>query len=202
LRTHGYHTAVFTQNILFSPNNHLDSGFDEFHNVDELLDRRLLTKLVRRVSDGSASPLRLPARYLRKMVAPRLLLDNMYDWITASDERSPFFLFANVLAPHFPWTVPPRFLPRGEGFNPKYLLKSDFLTLKKQWEFNSGKRQVTETHRRIWRLLYDACIMHVDSEIGRFLNRLRRWKGWQNTIVVPPITVRCWGTTVALLGTY
>ncbi len=184
LRSQGYRTAAFSQNMLFSPSNHLDHGFDEFHDVEELLGSRLHTRVIQRMSDGAGGPLRLAARYVRKMIAPRLVLDTMYDWIAARADAAPFFLFANVLAPHFPWTVPPSMVPRGAGFSPKYLLRSDFVTLKKQWEYNAGKRAVTETHRRIWRQLYDASIRHVDSEIGRFLNRLRRLKGWENTIVV------------------
>ena len=184
LRRHGYHTAAFSQNMLFSPSNHLDNGFDEFHDVEELLGSRQGTRLIRRMADKATGPVRAVSRYLRKMIAPRVVLDSMHDWDGAHDGKMPFFLFANVLAPHFPWTVPPTTLLRGERFNPKYLLKSDFVTLKKQWEFDSGKRQVTEQHRRIWRQLYDAAIMHVDGEIGRFLSRLRRLKGWENTIVV------------------
>lgn len=184
LRSQGYRTAAFSQNMLFSPSNHLDSGFDEFHDVEELLAARLRTKVVQRLSDNASGPWRLPARYLRKMIAPRLMLDGMHDWVGACAEDTPFFLFANILAPHFPWTIPPAMMPRGEGFSAKYLLKSDFVTLKKQWEFNSGKRQFSETHRRVWRQLYDAAVRHVDREVGRFLDRLRRLKGWENTIVV------------------
>ncbi|HBY96440.1 MAG TPA: hypothetical protein DEP84_21270 [Chloroflexi bacterium] len=184
LRSAGYRTAAFSQNMLFSRENHLDDGFDEFFNVDELLNSRSQTRFVRQVADGSQGPWRLAARYVRKMIAPRLVLDNMYDWIKARGGQEPFFLMANALAPHFPWTVPPDILLRQEGFNPKYLLKPDFVTLKKQWEFNAGTREVTETHRRIWRVLYDASIVHVDREVGRFLRRLGRWRGWENTIVV------------------
>ena len=184
LRSRGYRTAAFSQNMLFSPANHLDRGFDEFHNVEEFFGARRLTRLIQRLADGSGGPGRLAARYVRKMIAPRLLLDNLYAWIQANAKQTPVFLFANILAPHFPWTVPPRFLPRDDGFHLKYLLNSDFLTLKKQWEFNAEKRAVTDKHRRIWRLLYDASIRHVDSEVGRFLNRLRQWEGWPNAIVV------------------
>jgi arylsulfatase A-like enzyme len=183
LSSQGYRTAAFSQNMLFSPNNHLDKGFDEFHGVEELLSSRLGTRLVKRLANNSPEPIRQVSRYLRKMIAPSLVLDSMLEWIKARTEKSPFFLFTNILAPHFPWTVPPRVLLRS-GFNPKYLLKPDFVTLKKQWEFNSGKRRVTDQHRRVWRQLYDASILHVDAEIGRFLNRLRQLKGWENTIVV------------------
>jgi arylsulfatase A-like enzyme len=184
LGRNGYRTAAFSQNMLFSRENHLDNGFEEFHDVEELLGTRAHTKLLARLADKSSGPVRMASRYLRKMIAPRLVLDSMHDWVKDRSDSRPFMLFANVLAPHFPWTVPPSVLLRGQGFNPTHLLKSDYVTLKKQWEFNSGKRQVTDEHRRIWRQLYDASIVHVDAEIGRFLSRLRRMKGWENTIVV------------------
>jgi len=184
LRSHGYRTAAFSQNLLFSPQNHLDQGFDEFYSVEELLSSHRMTRLIQRLSGDSPRQVRLAARYLRKMIAPRLLLDNMFAWIKAWDRKTPFFLFANVLSPHFPWTLPIGFLPRGDGFNLKYLLNYDLLTLKKQWEFNSGKRQVTDTHRRVWHTLYDASIRHVDSEIGRFVEQLRQLAGWEETILI------------------
>jgi arylsulfatase A-like enzyme len=184
LRSHGYRTAAFSQNLLFSPQNHLDQGFDEFYSVEELLSSHRMTRLIQRLSGDSPRQVRLVARYLRKMIAPRLLLDNMLAWIKTWDRKTPFFLFANVLSPHFPWTLPPGFLPHGEGFKLKYLLNYDFLTLKKQWEFNSGKRQVTDAHRRVWHTLYDAAIRHVDSEIGRFIERLRQSPGWEETIFI------------------
>ena len=184
LKSQGYRTVAFSQNMLFSSSNHLDVGFDEFHDVEELLGSRGFTRAIQRLADRSPRPVRLSARYARKTIAPRLLLDRMFDWIQKNDENTPFFAFANVLAPHFPWTLPPGFLPHEEGFKLKYLLKSDYLTLKKQWEFNSGKRQVTEDQRHIWRMLYDASVRHADSEIGRFLRRLDGWKGRKDTILI------------------
>jgi arylsulfatase A-like enzyme len=184
LRSQDYHSAAFSQNMLFSSDNNLDEGFDEFLNVDELLDSQFHTKLLKSIANDSIRPLRLTARYVRKLIAPRLVLDNLLEWIKARDPRSPFFLMANVLAPHFPWTLPPRFFPRDKEFSFRYLLRSEYLTLKKQWEYNSGKRNVSDEHRRAWHLLYDAAIRHVDSEIGKFIEQLRRWKGWENTILV------------------
>lgn len=184
LGRHGYRTAAFSQNMLFSTANHLDNGFEEFHDVEELLGARAHTKLVRQLADKASGPVRMASRYVRKMIAPRLVLDSMHDWVNAHTDKRPFFMFANVLAPHFPWTIPPTMLLRNTGIKPSYLMKSDLITLKKQWEFNAGKQQVTDEQRQIWRQLYDASIQHVDAEIGRFVSRLRRTKGWENTIVV------------------
>ena len=184
LRSQGYYSAAFSQNLLFSPDNHLDDGFDEFHSVDDLFDTRVSTKTIQRMSTWADTPFYKIARYVRKMIAPRVLLDNIYNWITGRNGQIPFFLLANILSPHFPWTLPPNFLPLREEINLKHLFTSDFITLKKQWEFNSRKREVTETHRRVWRVLYNASVRHVDYEIGRFLKRLRSWEGWKNTVIV------------------
>ncbi len=177
----GYHTVAFSQNMLFSPNHHL-GGFDEFYDLETLLGSRLLTRFVQRMSDVSAGPLRRAARYVRKMITPRLLLDAMYDWISARDEKEPFFLMANVANAHYAWAPPPDILLQIR-LNPKYLLKQDFVALD-PFAFNAGKRQVTEVHRRVWHSLYNAAIMHVDREVGRFLHYLRRWRRWRNTIIV------------------
>ena len=184
LKTQGYRSAAFSQNMLFSSDNHLEEGFDEFHNVEDFLRSRASTRIVQRLANDSIRPVHLAARYIRKMIAPRIVLDNIFRWIQTNDEETPFFLLANVLAPHFPWTLPLRYIPRGDGLSPKHFLKSEFLTLKKQWEFNSGIQPVTQEHRRIWRTFYDAAITHVDDEVGRFIRRLRKWKGWDNTILV------------------
>jgi arylsulfatase A-like enzyme len=184
LHGQGYKTAAFSQNMLFSPDNHLEEGFDEFHDVEELLASRPFTKIVQRLSGGSRNSVRLVSRYVRKMIAPRLLLDNLFDWIVSNHGKQPYFVMANVLAPHFPWTLPLQYLPRGEAFHLKYLLKPEYVTLKKQWEFNSGKRPVTQKHQEVWASLYDASIRHVDSEVGRFVERLRKVDGWENTILV------------------
>lgn len=183
LGTAGYRTAAFSQNMLFGPQNHLERGFDEFHAIDDLLKSRWTSRQIVKLSDRSTRPWGLAARYLRKMIAPRRLLDSAADWIGRAGSQ-PFFLMANVLAPHFPWTVPPGIMLRERLLHPRYLLKRDYLTLKEQWKFNSGRRAVTDAHRRCWRRLYDASVVHADREIGRFLERLRGTSRWQDTVVV------------------
>ena len=182
LRSIGYCTAAFSQNMLFSPNHHL-GGFEEFYEIEGILNSRSLARFVQRISDASTGFRRKAARYVRKVLSPRLLLDDVYDWIRARNAKDSFFLMLNITNAHYPWAPPPDILLRRVGLNLKYLLNEDFLTLK-PFEFNSGQRQVSEAHRQIWCRLYDAALMHMDREVGRFLRRLTRWRGWQNTIVV------------------
>lgn len=95
----------------------------------------------------------------------------------------PFFVMANLVNTHYPWTPPLDILLRHFRLNPKYLLKSEF-SVPAPWQFNSGRQSVTAVHRRVWRSLYDGAIMHVDRELGRFLRRLQQWPGWQDLSVI------------------
>jgi arylsulfatase A-like enzyme len=185
LRRDGYRTAAFSHNPLFSPAHGLGEGFEEFHEMDDLAVGRLRARLLGRVIDRSGGAVRALAQYGRRTIAPRLVLDAAERWITERQaERAPYFLFANLLAPHFPWAVPFRTLLRAGALRPRYLLRRDFLTLKDNWAFNAGLTPVTQAHREGWRRLYDAAVMQADKEVGRFLRRLSRRRGWDNTIVV------------------
>jgi arylsulfatase A-like enzyme len=90
---------------------------------------------------------------------------------------------ANITNVHYPWAPPPKALLREVGFNLR-LLRNRELFEPMPFQFNSGKRAVTKLHRQVWLALYHAALTHVDREVGRFLQRLQRWRGWQNTIVV------------------
>lgn len=183
LRSHGYRTAAFSQNFLFSPKYQL-GGFDEFHDMDELRKAHPLLRTIRDESSG-AGGLRNSAvmGYVRKLTGLRLFLDAMLGWIEGLNGKTPFFLMANSTQAHYPWAPPPAALWREMGFNAR-LLRNRELSAPRPFQFNSGKLKVTKTHRQSWLALYNAAITHVDREVGRFLHRLRRWRGWQNTIVV------------------
>jgi arylsulfatase A-like enzyme len=183
LQSHGYRTAAFSQNILFSPKYHLGQ-FQEHHDLDEVWNSHPLFRTMRETSNGSgATQIAVAIRYIRKLTGLRLFLDAMLGWIKAPSEATPFFLMANVANVHYPWAPPPEALWREVGLNLR-LLRNRELFEPKPFQFNSGKRSVTKVHRQFWGALYHAALAHVDREVGRFLRRLRRWKGWSNTIVV------------------
>jgi arylsulfatase A-like enzyme len=182
LHSAGYRTAAFSQNLLFGPDRWQD-GFEEFHEVDAVLDSRPVPRFVQGMARRSKGLRRRVAGYARKVIAPRLLLDDLLDWIEAGDSTVPFFVMANITTAHYAWAPPPGILLRHLGSSPRNLLKQEMTTLR-PFAFNSGRRRVTPSHRQMWHSLYDAAIMHADREVGRFLERLRRWSGWQNTIVV------------------
>ncbi|MCC6456192.1 MAG: sulfatase [Caldilineaceae bacterium] len=168
----GYRTAAFSSNILFSPRHFLDKGFDEFHELDNLMESQQIAKLVKSLSDQPAGFGRQPARYARKSMTPRLLLDAVNQWLRQQDDgRTPLFTVINLANVHYPWAVPPDLLLKNFRFNPKYLLQQEFASLD-PFAFNSGRRQVSDLHREIWQTLYNAALIHVDREVGRFLKAI------------------------------
>jgi arylsulfatase A-like enzyme len=183
LHSHGYRTVAFSQNFLFSPKYQFGE-FDEFHDMDEVMKSHPLLGGVRWTSNESGGLQNSAViRYIRKLTGLRRFLDAMYDWIEAQREGTPFFLMANVANAHYPWAPPPELFWRAIGFK-LGLLRNRELFAPNPFQFNSGKRQVTKTHRHVWLALYNAAVSHIDREVGRFLRRLRRWRGWENTIIV------------------
>ena len=178
----GYKTAGFSQNPLFTPDHHFDY-FGEFYGPEDLHGPRESPVQSEQTVSRPTNLLDQAGRYLRKMSRPRYFFDRIGDWIQTQDESSPFLLIANLLNIHYPWAPPPDILLKRLRLDTRYLLKSDHMTLQ-PWQFNSGLKQVTPSHRRIWRSMYDAAIAHTDRELHRFFERLRQWPGWQNLIVV------------------
>ena len=182
LSENGYQTAAFSQNILFSGQHYLADGFREFYHLEDFLNlprRKAQNQRKRRMfgADGAVTG------YLRKLRGPRLLFDKMTRWLNALDDETPAFLMTNITNAHYPWAPPLDLLLPKLGSDIGNVCKRDFVTLD-PFRFNSGISQVTDTHRRMWLAFYDAAIMHVDREVGRFLRRLSRWEGWSNTIVI------------------
>lgn len=182
LRLAGYTTAAFSHNTLFSPAHHFDY-FDEFYGLEDLPGSELLSGWL---GHGSAHAPRLVEQighYLEKVRRPRAFFGAIYQWIQAQDVNTPFFLMANLINTHYPWAPPPHILLKQLGFRPKRFLQPDLLALD-PWRFNSGLKQVTAEHRRLWHVLYDGALRHVDRELGQLLNRLQTWRGWRDLVVV------------------
>lgn len=182
LRSAGYRTAAFSQNTLFSPQYQLAAGFDDFFESEQLFNQRGWARVLNRYARNKKAWGYKFSNYLRKLIGTRLLLTDMNQWIRSQDQQTPYFIMANITGVHYPWTAPADILIR-RGINLKHLLQEDWVTLR-PYHFNSGKRPVTEAHRQHWHALYDAALTYVDREIGRFLNQLRRWSGWQNSILI------------------
>jgi arylsulfatase A-like enzyme len=122
-------------------------------------------------------------RYWKKMSGLRRSFDSMYQWLAARDARTPVFMMANITSAHYPWAPPLAVLWRRLGRDVRYLNNQEFVT-PSPFRFNSEKQKVSDQHRRTWRALYEAAIIHLDQELGRFLSLLRRWSGWSNTVLI------------------
>lgn len=182
LSSAGYRTAAFSQNPLFSPTHHFDF-FDEFYGPDDLGVSGEMSDPHGDGPAGLAHVIGRARRYLGKVSRPRVLFDRILEWINVHGTDVPFFLMTNLPSAHYPWAPPLDILLKQLQFDVRHLLRFEYATLD-PWRHNAGLRHVTARHRDMWRRLYDAAIMHLDRELGRFLRRLGRWEGWQNLIVV------------------
>ncbi len=102
---------------------------------------------------------------------------------------SPFLLYVSYTAPHDPRTMPQEFLdlydpdsiPLPENFLPEHPFDNG--ELKVRDELLAGfPRSESEVRRHIAE--YYACITHLDAQIGRVLEALRRSGQYEKTIIV------------------
>ena len=185
LSNSGYETLAVSQNPLFTPAHGLGGGFSSFADFDVLAQVRRRGRAARRLIGSRVAVARKAGQYAERLLAPDTALAFVLDWISRrTPEDRPFFVFANLLAPHFPWIVPPIYLLRGGALDIRYVTRVDYVTLKREWEFNARAATPSPAHLRTWRRLYESSIMHVDATVGRFVGRASEWPGWRNTIVV------------------
>lgn len=183
LEEYGYRTAAFSQNVLFSPYFHFDV-FEEFYTTENWLEhlpfRRLLGSL------ESAVPWmkwRIVRRYLEEWALLPVTIGDVIRWIDQAESDRPFMLMCNLMTMHNSWAPPLDLLLRNLRFNPLHLLDSRIVA-PNPFQYNSGLLTVTENHRNVWKNLYDAALQYLDRELGKLLKWLKRWDGWENTIVV------------------
>jgi arylsulfatase A-like enzyme len=182
LKNHGYTTAAFSQNTLFSPRYFLNSSPDEFFS-DEAFPYTLKNSFTTRSPRNKlAKSFHTVSRYVDKVFRLRWFLNQMIQWIETPTE--PFFMICNIANAHYPWAPSPGILIKKVGFRKlKSAFREDHFTLK-PFQYNSGKLKATSLQREMWKLLYEAATTHVEKELGHFIRKLRKWKGWENTILV------------------
>lgn len=184
LRREGYVTAAFSQNPFFAPSYGLGDGFSAFFETNDPAGNHACAAIGRLVRSDIGF-LHRTGFFLERLRAPQNCLQMILRWMrTHAGRERPVFAFANLLAPHFPWIVPPHILIRAKAFDLRYLSRADYVTLTREWEFNSRAATPSKAHLRMWRKLYDAAIMHVDAAVGRFVDHAAGWPGWTNTILV------------------
>jgi arylsulfatase A-like enzyme len=183
LRAKNYKTAAFSQNFLFSTAHHLTEEFDEFFPLWSSERQQRKANRNRQPANRSGRYWNAIQRYSVKKASLRPAFDSFHHWLTGSEHDAPVFLMANVTSAHYPWAPPLDILWRQLGADVRYLADPE-MTTPNPFRFNSGKVKVSDRHRRIWRALYDAAIIHTDRELGRFLDHLKSWPGWSNTILI------------------
>lgn len=117
-----------------------------------------------------------------------LLTDTAVSFLDEYTEDRPFFLYTAYLAPHDPRTMPDKY---------KELYQPENMTLpvsfqKQHFEFGvSGIRDEllapyprTEEEMRRQLAEYYAMITHLDDEIGKIMEALKRNQQWENTIII------------------
>ncbi len=174
LRRYDYKTAAFSQNPLFGPAHSFDY-FDEYYGEYEFSPSSRGT--------GVGMLAKRATNYLQKLRSTRGTLARVQNWIEAHHTDTRFFAVVNLMTTHYPWAPSPRAVKRVGGFPIRSLMDHDSVTLK-PWEFNSGRRNVEDRHRLMWLSLYNAAIAHLDREVSRFFGQLRKWRGYDETVIV------------------
>lgn len=183
LRTNHYHTGAYSQNFLFDPAHHLADSFDAFFPLWDEERRQSQSDGFKSLFNGNYKRWQMLDRYWKKMSSLRRGFDLILQHLTSRDDGNALFLMANFTGAHYPWAPPIDILWRYLGPEIRYLYKQEFVT-PSPFRINSGMYEVSDLHRRIWHCLYEAAIQHIDQEFGRFLDRLRRWSGWSNTVLI------------------
>jgi arylsulfatase A-like enzyme len=118
-----------------------------------------------------------------------LFADAAIDFLEKHDSSNPFFLYVAFTAPHDPRSMPKEFL---EMYDPQKIpLPKNFMP---QHPFDNGEMEVRdeklagfprtaeEVHRHL--VEYYAMITHLDAQIGRILEALKRTGQADNTLII------------------
>jgi uncharacterized sulfatase len=176
----GYLTAAFSQNELFGARNNLSQGFHTFYERGHLPAGGWRAALGRDKPGWRES---LPVRYIRRLVAPRATLDALTGWLRQNGAGRPLFAMVNLTSAHYPWAPPPLAVLRRFGWRVGQMRQAESWDVR-PYRYNSGRWPVTDRLLSQWRGLYQIAIAHLDREMGRFVRRLRRIPGADNTIII------------------
>ncbi len=118
-----------------------------------------------------------------------LFADAAIDFLEKHDSSNPFFLYVAFMAPHDPRSMPKEFL---DMYDPQNIpLPKNFMT---QHPFDNGEmgvrdeqlagfpRKAEEVHRHL--VEYYAMITHLDAQIGRILEALKRTGQLDDTFII------------------
>ncbi|MDR0333217.1 MAG: sulfatase-like hydrolase/transferase [Dysgonamonadaceae bacterium] len=118
-----------------------------------------------------------------------LFSDRAIDFINSYDDENPFFMFVSYLAPHDPRVMPPEFLAMYD--TEKIALPPNFMP---EHPFDNGELIIRDESLlpvprdpakvKIEIIRYYAMITHLDQQIGRVIDALKKSGLYENTIIV------------------
>lgn len=167
----GYRTVGFSNNPWVDKSTGLDRGFKEFfgwRNFRPTTKTNFLEKISRKLQ-------------LYKGSMAENTIKQMLSWIkTYSDPKSaPFFLFANFMETHIPYSVPRQFLRKFSAteFNWRTINQDEA-------KYITGTTRMSTEDLEKLALMYDSALAYLDSEIGRFLTSLDKLGILENTLLI------------------
>ncbi|ESP87423.1 sulfatase [Candidatus Halobonum tyrrellensis] len=196
VRDAGYRTAAVSNNTWVTPEFGFADGFDDFYTRSEPFpsgdDPAAAREAVRTdplgalrdaVADGTAASTAgnlLYDRFLRDRGDDGARLSNwrIGRWLDAHDGDEPFFLFANYIEPHLPYTPPAEFLPPGFDSGVAERVAQD------PWAFLMGETDIGERGFETLEALYEAELRYLDARLGDLFDRLRADGTFDETAIV------------------
>ncbi|WP_318567942.1 sulfatase [Salinigranum marinum] len=193
LSTAGYDTACYSSNAWITPYTRLTDGFTDQDNFFEVMPGEFLSgplakawrtlndnERLRAVADKLVSLGNSAHEYLAggegaDSKTPAVV-DRTQEFVSESEEE--WFAFINLMDAHLPYHPPAEFR---EEFAPGV---DSTGVCQNSKEYNSGARDISDEEWTDIRGLYDAEIAHIDAEITRLFDFLKREGEWEDTMVV------------------
>ena len=191
LAASGYRTACYSSNAWITPYTRLTAGFEEHDSFFEVLPGGavppIATALWRRLTDGRLRPLADRLVEAGNEIHERLaaggndsktpaIIDRARAFLDDANGR--WFAFLNLMDAHLPYYPPEPYRSEfAPGIDPDTVCQNSKA-------YNAGARSVPKTEFDSIRRLYDAEIRHMDAELGRLFEHLKRTDQWDETLVI------------------
>ena len=193
LSTAGYQTSCYSSNAWITPYTHITDGFDAQDNFFKAMPGQFLSGPLARIWKAMNDHERLRGLAdgvvaMGTRINDRLAAGNDEDSKTPAvvdqtmefidDADGSFFSFINLMDAHLPYHPPDEFV---EEFAPG-VDSEDVCQNSKA--YNCGACDINEEEWEDIRGLYDAEIRHMDEQVGRLFDWLRKTGRWEETMVI------------------
>jgi arylsulfatase A-like enzyme len=180
-RAHGYLTAGFAANTLFTSYVHgLSRGFDHYEDFPVSPGEAVVsTSLGQRLASNDIWRKLLNYHEVLNRVSAREINRRFLSWLPEATGR-PFFVFLNYFDAHEPY-LPPR--PFDTEFGPRRSPQAAF-TYTPFESMRSEKWELTPLERQTELNAYEAAITYLDYELGRLFKELEDRNVLANTLII------------------